>query len=200
MTDGKRGSGGRKLANVIKAAVDGGVQMVVIRERERSTAKLAELIQEVIPLRRAGTKLLISRRADLALAFGLDGVHLGGDAAPIAEVRRQLGPGAWIGYSAHEGAEAKRAADDGADYVTLSPIYTTASKPGVAARGLEWLRQSCRLLDIPVLALGGVTLERVPELIRAGASGVAVVSAIGAAPDVRTAAENFNLTILEQTE
>ena len=196
MTDGARGSGGRSQGAVIAAAFRGGAQLVVVRERDWEATGWRALCRELAPLRARGLRLVASRRLDLARAFALDGVHLGADAVPVREARAWLGPEAWIGYSAHSGEEARAAAAAGASYVTLSPIYATGSKPGTPGRGPQWLRESLRGLAIPALALGGVSPERVPELIAAGAWGVAAVSALGAAPDPERSAREF-CTVLD---
>lgn len=197
VTDGSRGTGGRKLAEVIRAAARGGVELVVLRERGLSDTDWCALAAELVPLRRDGLRVVASRRLDLAAALDLDGVHLAADAVPVAEARAWLGPAALIGYSAHAGAEARRARDEGADYATLSPIWPTDSKPGAAARGTTWLAESVAEAGLPVLALGGVTAARAAEALRAGAHGVAAVSAIGAADDVEAAARGFARALAE---
>ena len=199
ISDGERGSAGRPLLDVLERAVAGGLRAVVLRERRLSTAELAALIEATLPLRERGVRLLVSRRLDLARAYGLDGVHLAADAVPVARARAWLGPAALVGYSAHSGAEARRVADEGASYVTLSPIYATASKPGAPGRGLAWLLQATRDLQIPALALGGVTPARTEGMLKAGAWGVAAVSAIGASPDPAAAARAFGRVITEIT-
>jgi thiamine-phosphate diphosphorylase len=191
ITDGTRGTAGRPLARVAARAVEGGLEMMVVRERTLAEGELATLLEALLPLRARGLSLLVSRRVDLAERYALDGVHLAADAGPVARARRRLGARAWIGYSAHAGDEARRAADEGASYVTLSPIYATESKPGAPARGTAWLAAAVKGLSIPALALGGVTPERVPELLAAGAWGVAAVSSLGAAADPATAARAF---------
>jgi thiamine-phosphate pyrophosphorylase len=199
VTDGARGTGGRKLAEVNRAAARGGVDLVVLRERALSDTGWCELAAALEPLRRAGLRVVASRRLDLARGLGLDGVHLAADAVPVAEARAWLGADALIGYSAHDGAEARRAREDGADYATLSPIWPTESKPGAPARGTAWLARAAAEAGLPVLALGGVTAARAPEARRAGAHGVAAVSAIGAADDVESAARDFARALAEAT-
>ncbi len=191
ITDGDRGTAGRPLESVIERAFEGGVEAVVLRERSLETGALVRLIDALDALRARGLRVLVSRRLDLARAIGLDGVHLAADAVDVATARGWLGPEAWIGYSAHSGGEARDAAARGADYVTLSPIRATSSKPGARGRGTAWLRESLVGLRIPALALGGVTAGHTDEILKAGAWGVAVVSAIGAAPDVAAAASAF---------
>jgi len=172
---------------------------VVVRERSLPDAALGALLGRLQPLRAAGLRLVVSRRLDLARAYGLDGVHLASDAIPICEARSWLGADALIGYSAHSGPEARHAEKEGASYVTLSPIYPTSSKPGVPGRGPTWLAEAVRGLRLPVLALGGLKPARAREVLEAGAWGIAAVEAIGAAPDVELAATEFRNAIAENT-
>ena len=200
ITDTRRGSAGRPLAEVVRQARQGGVELVILRERTLPDSELGALLETLLPLRERGLKLVISRRLDLARAYALDGVQLAADAVPVCEARAWLGPAALIGYSAHSGPEARRAETEGASYVTLSPIYSTSSKPGTAARGPAWLAEAVQGLGLPVLALGGLTPARTREVLEAGAWGVAAISAIGAAPDVEVAAMEFWKAILENTQ
>jgi len=200
MTDGERGTAGRAQLDVISAACRGGTGLVVIRERHWEAREFRALRDAVAPLRARGLLLLVSRRLDLARALALDGVQLGADAVPVREARAWLGPAACIGYSAHSGEEAARAAADGASFVTLSPIFATSSKPEAAPRGCTWLAAALRGLAVPALALGGVTPARAPEVLAAGAWGVAAVSAIGAAPDPERAAREFCTVLAPSSE
>lgn len=199
ITDGERGTAGRPLARVVAAAARGGADAVILREFELSDERLGELLESLEPLR-PGLRLLVSRRLDVAAAYRLDGVHLARDAVPVAEARAWLGEEALIGYSAHSGEEAWRAGRDGASYVTLSPIYPTESKPGAPGRGVGWLAEAAEQAGVPVLALGGVTPERAGACLRAGASGVAAVAAIGAAPDVEAATRAFMRALVEKPQ
>jgi thiamine-phosphate diphosphorylase len=191
ITDVARGSAGRPLGDVIRAAAAGGCDLVVLRDRSLEAGARADQLDALAPERARGLRVVVSRRLDLARACGLDGVHLARDGVRVAEARAWLGPDALIGYSAHSGDEARRARAEGASYVTLSPVYATDSKPGAPGRGLRWLAVAARRAGLPVLALGGVTAQRTPEVLAAGAWGVAVVSAIGAAPDPEGAARAF---------
>ncbi|MFQ5513693.1 MAG: thiamine phosphate synthase [Myxococcota bacterium] len=191
IADSERGSGGRPLEEVVLQALAAGAEMVIVRERGRSDAELSALLDQIAARRPAGCRVLVSRRLDLVRACGLDGVHLAADAVPLPQARAWLGPEALIGYSAHSAAEARRAAEEGASYVTLSPIYPTGSKPGAAGRGAAWLARATGTLPIPVLALGGMTPARVQEVRAAGAWGVAAVSAIGAAPKIEEVVQEF---------
>ena len=197
ISDGERGTAGRPLREVIERAAAGGVEAVLLRERALPDPALAQLVASLAPLRARGLRLLISRRLDLARALDLDGVQLAADAVPVAEARQWLGSDRLIGYSAHQPDEARRVAREGASYVMLSPIYSTESKPDAVARGPEWLHEITPGLAIPALALGGMTPERTHEVCKAGAWGVAAVSAIGAAPDVAEAARRFHRSLAE---
>lgn len=198
MSDGPRGTGGRPLLDVIEALWRGGVELVVLRERDWTGTLWTEAARRLEPARRQGLRVIASRRLDVARALGLDGVQLGRDAVAVREARAFLGPEALVGYSAHDGDEARRAAAEGASYVMLSPIYDTDSKPGATARGIDWLREASADLPIPAFALGGLTPSRVSEVLAAGASGVAAVSALGAAPDPEIAAREFRRAFADQ--
>ena len=197
-TDGKRGSGGRDQAWVIERLARGGVEAVVLREREWSIGEWRGCVERLAPLRAHGLRVLASRRLDLARALGLDGVHLGAEAVPVAEARAFLGSAALVGYSAHDGLEARAAEKAGASYVTLSPIYATDSKPDASPRGAAWLAESASGLGIPVLALGGVTADRVSELRAAGAWGVVAIAALGAAAEPEAAAREFRRALADE--
>jgi thiamine-phosphate pyrophosphorylase len=190
ITDRHR-SRGRPVEEIVAAAVAGGVARVQIREKDLPTRDLVALVLAV--RRVAGrARLFVNDRIDVALATGADGVHLGKSALPVAAARR-VAPGLEIGYSAHELEEARAAERQGASFVTFSPVYETASEGsrGAAPQGIAALRDVCRALRIPVFALGGVTAPRVPELLAAGAGGVAVVSAITEAGDIEAAAREI---------
>lgn len=190
ITDRHR-SRGRPVEEIVAAAAAGGVERVQIREKDLPTRELVALVRAV---RRAagGARLLVNDRIDVALATGADGVHLGKSTLPVAAARR-LAPELEIGYSAHGLEEALAAEREGASFVTFSPVYATRSEGsrGAPPQGIAALRNVCRALRIPVLALGGVTAPRVPELLAAGAGGVAVVSAISEADDVEAAAREI---------
>ncbi|MEX2206934.1 MAG: thiamine phosphate synthase [Myxococcota bacterium] len=198
MSDGPRSTGGRPLLDVIEGLARGGVELVVLREPGWTGTEWTEAARRLAPWRARGLRVVSSRRLDVASALELDGVHLGRDAVPVNEARGFLGEHALVGYSAHDRDEARRAAAEGASYVMLSPIYQTESKPGEPARGCSWLRNACADLPIPAFALGGVTAKQVPELLAAGASGVAAAAALGAAPDPVAAAREFRHALADE--
>jgi thiamine-phosphate pyrophosphorylase len=197
-SDGARGSAGRDPVEVIERLARGGVEAVVLRERDWSGLEWSDCLRRLEKARADGLRVLASRRLDVAQAFRLDGVHLGAESVPVAEARALLGPHALVGYSAHAASEAAEAAAAGASHVTLSPIFATGSKPGAEPRGVAWLTDAVRSLSLPVLALGGVTAARVPALRAAGAHGVVAIEALGAAPEPEAAAREFRRALADE--
>lgn len=181
---------GRPLAAVVRAALEGGVRMVQLREKDLSGRELFALATELRRLTREfGARLIINDRLDIALAAGADGVHIGTASLPVAVVRRILGPEMLIGYSAHGVAEAEQAQVDGADFVTFGPVYHTPSKAAYGEPvGVPKLAEAAKHLTIPVFALGGITESSVAEVMATGADGIALISAVMAAHDPTAAA------------
>jgi len=171
---------GRSLPSVLKQAVNAGLPAVQLRERDLSTSELLLLAQEIrsITSRRA-VPLIINDRVDLMLALNLDGVHLRANSLPISAVRRLAGADRLIGISTHSLAEVQEANGEGADYVVFGPIFDTPSKRQFGSPvGLEQLAEVCSRSAVPVFAIGGVTRAFVPDVLRAGAHGVAVIGSI----------------------
>lgn len=164
-----------------------------VRERDLATRDVLALAQELhAPLHARGVRVLINDRVDLALALGADGVHLRADSLPVAVARRLLGFDRVIGVSAHSADDVVRAESDGADFAVLGPIYATPSKRQYGEPiGLRVLEEAGRRCRIPVFAIGGITVARVAEVRRAGAYGVAVVSAILSASSAESATRLF---------
>jgi thiamine-phosphate pyrophosphorylase len=164
----------------IKQALDAGVRMLQLREKDLCAGELYRLGRNLRDLtRRYDALLLINDRIDLALALDADGVHLGGKSLPTPVARQLLGREKLIGVSTHSLEEISTATTEGADFVTFSPIYPSLSKPAYGPpQGLSTLSKACQLNDIPVYALGGIIPERVAECRAAGAHGVALISAI----------------------
>jgi thiamine-phosphate pyrophosphorylase len=184
-------SGGRDLVALADAVLAAGARWLQLRDKETTTRDLAALARRLLArARAAGALLIVNDRLDVALAVGADGVHLGQDDLPAADARR-LAPGLVIGVSTHSLEQARQARGDGADYVALGSIYPTGSKPRFELVGVEALRRVRPHVPGPLVAIGGITAERVPELLAAGADGVAVISAIGTARDPGAAAAAF---------
>jgi thiamine-phosphate pyrophosphorylase len=181
---------GRPLEDIVAAALRGGVTMVQLREKTCSTREFMELAERILPLTRARRiPLIINDRVDVALAVDADGVHLGQSDMPCAIACRLLGPDKIIGLSVEsiEQAEAAQACD--ADYLGVSPIHTTPTKPELeTGLGLEGLQRIRTIARQPLVAIGGMNAHTIPDALAAGADGVAVVSAICAADDPEAAA------------
>jgi thiamine-phosphate diphosphorylase len=157
------------------------------RDRTMETAGLARVAQRFIALARPPeAAVFVSGRPDLARAVGAHGVQLSGSDLAVSDARRVFSDG-WIGRSVHSAAEARIAAGEGADLVLLGNIYETATHPGRPGIGLEPLRETVKL-GIPVVAIGGVTPERAPEVRDAGAWGIAVIRAVWEVADPYAAA------------
>ncbi len=171
---------------VAQAALAGGATVIQLRDKERPGKALLSLAQELRQLTRAyQATFIVNDRLDIALASEADGVHLGQDDLSIAIARRLLGPGAVIGASVTTAAQAREAAEAGASYLGVGPIFPTDSKADAGeAIGLAAIIHIGRAVSIPVLAIGGLTCDNVRSVIAAGAEGVAVISAVTDAPNM----------------
>jgi thiamine-phosphate pyrophosphorylase len=180
----------RPLPEAVAAAVRGGVDWVQLREKDLEGAALLELAEAVAAAARAadaGVRVLVNRRCDVALAAGLDGVHLGFDAAPPAVARRLLGPARLLGASTHAPGELDAEARAALSYAQLAPIFAPLSKPATRPPlGVGALRDAAG--GLPLLAQGGIEAANAGACLRAGATGVAVTGAILSASDPEAAA------------
>ncbi|HIJ96067.1 MAG TPA: thiamine phosphate synthase [Desulfuromonadales bacterium] len=192
-------TGGRLLVEVVSAALEGGVRLVQLREKDLCSADLFRLAIELRRLTNLyGAHLLINDRIDIAQAAAADGVQLGISSLPVSAARRLLGPRMTIGYSAHGVDEARRAQGDGADFVTFGPVYATPSKALFGEPcGVAKLAEAVSALDIPVYALGGIKADNSTAVLAAGARGIAVISAILAAAEPQRDAASL-LTKIEE--
>lgn len=181
----------RGLETAVAEAVSSGVRLVQLREKhldDPSYRTLALRLRRVT--REHGARLLLNGRVALVCDVEADGVHLPAN-APIANFREMLGESLLWGVSVHSLEELRHAEENGADFVTLSPVFETASKPGTPPLGLDVLARWVEGCRVPVYALGGVTPERAGLCLSAGAFGVAVVSGILDAPDVSEAVRRY---------
>ncbi|MEO7270698.1 MAG: thiamine phosphate synthase [Vicinamibacterales bacterium] len=164
-------------ADAASACIAAGVPLLQLRQKSGSSGALFALAAVVV--RRAEgtpTQVIVNDRADLARAAGAQGVHLGQDDLGPADVRAILGPDAIVGVSTHTREQIDRALDSAASYVAVGPVFATATKDtGYDARGLDLVRYAAGR-GKPVVAIGGITLSRAPEVIAAGASAVAVIT------------------------
>ncbi len=146
-----------------------------------------------------GALFIVNDRADIAAACGANGVHLGQDDLPLKDARKLLGKNMLIGISTHSRKQAREAEQAGADYIGFGPIFKTATKDAGETQGCSRLSDIKKSVSIPVVAIGGITLDNVQDVINAGADGVAVISAILSAPDIKQAAEQM-ATLIQKIE
>ena len=175
----------RALLDVVDAALAGGAGALQLRNKGDSARELAEMGHHVLArTRESGALLFINDRLDVALAIGADGVHVGPHDLPVAAVRACAPPGFLIGRSADEPDVARRAVSDGADYIGCGTVFsTTTKKDAGGVIGLDGLRRVVTSVDVPVVGIGGITVQRAPDVFETGAAGVAVVGAVMTAPD-----------------
>ena len=176
---------GRDLLRLLDAVLAGGCRMVQLREKHMPPAELYPLAGALSErCRRAAAVFIINDRADLALALGADGLHVGQDDLPAAAARRLLPPGTILGVSIHDPRQARQALADGADYIAVGSIFPTDTKAGFQLVGPDLLRMLRRdEIPVPLVGIGGITADNVDQVIAAGADGVAVISAVCAAAD-----------------
>ena len=176
----------------VEDAVDGGATFVQLREKHlNDEAFLAEAERFVALCRRKGAVSIINDNVDIALRTGADGVHVGQEDLAAGRVRQLLGPDKIIGVSAHTVEEALAAQAAGADYLGTGAAFVTGTKTDAKPISRETIRAICAAVDIPVVAIGGITRDNILELKGCGLDGVAVVSALFAQKDVKAAAEEL---------
>jgi thiamine-phosphate pyrophosphorylase len=185
--------GGRPPAAICEILLAAGVRLIQYRDKRASSRELYETCCQLAEqVRRAGGIFVVNDRADVARAVGADGVHLGQEDLPVELARRVLEPGKWVGYSTHSLAQVREADRSSADYIAFGPIFPTPSKekPDPVV-GLEGLRQARQATRKPLVAIGGITLEKVRDVVAAGADSVAVIADLLKAPDIGARAREF---------
>ena len=179
---------GRSLPDCVRDAISAGATIVQLREKGASYEEKVALARELVPLcHEAGVPLVIDDDVPVALASGADGVHVGQDDLSCAEARRQLGPKAIVGVSAHNVDEAVAAYEQGADYLGSGALVATSTKSDVTPLAPQELARICAAVDIPVVGIGGLNADNIPQFAGLGCAGAAVVSAIFAAADIAEA-------------
>ncbi len=184
---------GRSHEEIAAAAIAGGATVVQLRDKDLTTRQMVETAARMLAVTRpAGVPLVINDRVDVALAVDADGVHLGPDDLAVGAARRILGPARLVGASAGTVDEAVQAEREGADYLGVGSVFHTSSKPDAGSPiGIEGLRRIVQAVRLPVVAVGGITHGNAAEAIRAGAAGVAVISAVVAAADIAAATRSL---------
>jgi thiamine-phosphate pyrophosphorylase len=189
----RRQTAGRSLEDVMSDAIRGGVRVFQLREKDLQTRELVPLAERLLALLTpVGGLLLINDRIDVVLAVGASGAHLSQKGFPPDVARRLLGPERLLGVSCHSIAEGEEAQAGGADFIVLGPIFATPSKAAYGPPlGLALIREVRPRIRIPIFGIGGITAANRADVLAAGADGVAVISAVMAAPDVSATARAF---------
>lgn len=189
----------KPLAEAVRLALEGGVRAVQLREKDLSVRELLALARELRGITREfGAKLFINDRVDVAVAVDADGVHLGGQSMPASAVRKIVGKDMLIGVSTHSINEAREAEAQGADFITYGPVFETTSKTKYGQPvGVESIYAVKKTVKIPLFALGGIKRGNIGLVMRAGADGVALISAILDSPDIKKSSEDIMRSLTE---
>jgi len=175
----------------VSSAIKAGVKIIQYREKEKPTKAMLEEAEKIKGLCKGKAIFLVNDRVDIALAVDADGVHLGNDDMPYKKARSLL-KDKIIGLTVHDREEAVKAEKQGADYIGVSPIFDTKTKPDAGpAAGLKLIEDVKKAVSIPIVAIGGITLENIGKVIRAGAGSAAVISAIVTKDDVEAECRKF---------
>lgn len=189
---------GRRLIDVVRESLDGGVTMVQLREKTLEEGKFLEEAKELQALcRERGVPFLVNDNVEIAREMNADGVHVGQSDMEALDVRAILGPDKILGVSAQTVEQAVLAEKHGADYLGVGAVFPTGSKDDADDVSYDTLKAICRAVSIPVVAIGGITQQNVEKLAGSGICGVAVISAIYAAKDVKAAAADLKTTVEE---
>ena len=179
---------------------DAGVRLLQYRNKSASSRELFDAAKELsAQLRPQGISFVVNDRTDVAALVGADGIHVGQQDLSVENARRVVGS-KWVGVSTHNREQFERAAATSADYIALGPVFSTSTKTNPdPVVGIDFIRMVRTLTDKPIVAIGGITLDRASEVIRAGADSVAVISDILLAPDPGKRARQF-IDILESAK
>jgi thiamine-phosphate pyrophosphorylase len=162
------------LVEQVRHAFDAGIDLVQVRERDLETADLADLVSDLVRLRRGTrTRIVVNDRVDVAVVCRADGVHLRADSIPADIVRRMAPPGFFVGRSVHSVSEARAAG--AVDYLIAGTVFATPSKIPAAFLGVEGLTSIVKAVRVPVLAIGGMSVDLVPAVAATGAAGIAAI-------------------------
>ena len=179
---------------------EGGADVVQLRMKDTDGGEMLEKAKAIQEIAQKHCKFfIVNDRLDVAILAGADGVHIGQSDIPVEEARRLVGDEMIIGVSVSNVEEAVKAVEGGADYLGVGAIFNTSTKPDAdQGIGLDTLMEICQAVDVPVVAIGGINRGNIIEVIRAGADGAAVVSAIMARPDIKAAAHELKVMILNE--
>ena len=163
-----------------RLAIQGGADTIQFRQKIESTREMIKIAQQIKQMcTDSGVAFIINDRVDVAIASDADGVHLGQDDFPLPLARKLMGESKILGGSAVTLAEARKCLTEGADYIGFGPVYPTTSKEDAGpVTGIDLLKQVVETIPLPIIAIGGVSVENTPEVIQAGTHGIAVISAV----------------------
>ena len=194
----------RSHEEVARAAIEGGAQAIQLRTKRESTREALEIGKRIKAMCKGKALFIVNDRLDLAMALGADGLHLGQEDMPIESVKElseKSGKELIIGLSTHSLEQAMDAEKRKPHYISFGPIFPSRTKPSLIPVGTEKLKNVCKKVNIPIIAIGGINRDNVEEVMRAGVQGVAAVSAISEATDPKRAAQELfkkiNATINE---
>lgn len=169
---------------MLRKLLAGGVDLVQVRAKNYALADLAMLTSQLLPIAAANkVPLLVNDEPEVAQSVPVDGVHVGQDDLPIAEVRQRAGRPILVGKSTHSLAQAIAAEGEGADYIGFGPLFATPTKPDYRPIGLDQIKAVHDAVSIPIFCIGGIKLENLPQVLAAGARRVVIVSGLLLAPD-----------------
>lgn len=188
------------LVERVTQAVDGGVDLVQLREKDLHGAELLALAHRLRVAIGDRALLIINERVDVAAALPAGGVQLGEDAVPVTAARQILGPEKLIGRSVHSVEGAELAVKDGADFLVVGTMFASRSHPGEEPAGPHLLRRITETCSLPSIGIGGITSENCKQVVEAGGVGIAVITSILAAPDSGEAARHLKRTLVAARE
>jgi len=182
----------KPIIETTRLVIDGGADSIQLREKTISDSEFTALAGEVRDITtKSGTLLIINDRVHVAREVNADGVHLGQQDMSILEARDIIGDEKIIGVSTHSVIQAKQAQKDGADYIAIGPIYPTRTKDYEPLVGIKIIREISGTVNIPFIAIGAITLENIDDVLKAGASRIAVCSAIIGSKDIYSSTRQF---------
>lgn len=191
-------SRGKTHAEIAREAVAGGADVIQLRDKTMGSASLYAAALEIAEICKGKALFFVNDRLDIALAAGADGVHVGQSDLPADVVRKLVPKDFLIGVSVGSIEEAEKAVADGADYVAVSPVFSTASKSDAGAgHGLDTARAICEAVDVPVVGIGGLNKGNIAEVIKAGIDGIAVISAVVSQENISASGAELSAIIAE---
>jgi thiamine-phosphate pyrophosphorylase len=197
-------SQGRSNADVVRAMIDGGIKIIQYREKrpDKSHSQMLAECREIRDLTRAaGVLFIVNDYVDIALLADADGVHVGQDDLPVADVRRLIGPDKLIGLSTHSLPQAHAAQSAGPDYIGVGPIFSTQTKADASAPvGLHLLQQAIRLSSLPIVAIGGIKQHNAADVVGQGARTICLVTEIVGAKDIAGTVRKLNKIVEVEKE